>query len=265
MQPRISILLPTRGRTTALENSLHTLMSKASKPDEIEILLGMDYDDVETMTWVEQNIVPKYPQIILHKFQPLGYANINVYTNTLAGLAIGYWMMFWNDDMTMNTDGWDDIIDQHRNHPMPLLRFQVENFNHPFALVPVLKWEWFKVLGSVSYYSHIDRFVYNVIMNIGQDFLVNIPAYITHDRADLTGNNDDETFRATLAAYNENQPQDPFSDDYPVQMKIMLLAVNKLRCYLGKKYKKNIPLFDIEKATAVRQETATSHGSAVAL
>ena len=41
----ISILLPTRGRTEVLRKSLLSLTQKATHPERIEILFGIDEDD----------------------------------------------------------------------------------------------------------------------------------------------------------------------------------------------------------------------------
>ena len=49
----ISIMLPTRGRTGgALEDSLKSLLDNATNPQSIEIMLGVDEDDQDTIDWV---------------------------------------------------------------------------------------------------------------------------------------------------------------------------------------------------------------------
>ena len=47
-QTTISILLPTRGRKQACIKSITSLLSKANKPENIEILIGIDNDDQES-------------------------------------------------------------------------------------------------------------------------------------------------------------------------------------------------------------------------
>ena len=43
----ISVLLPTRGRKEVLFNSLKTLIEKADNHKRVELILGIDEDDVE--------------------------------------------------------------------------------------------------------------------------------------------------------------------------------------------------------------------------
>jgi len=49
----ISIILPTRGRTNgALQASLTSLLDNADDCSRVEIMLGVDDDDQETIDWV---------------------------------------------------------------------------------------------------------------------------------------------------------------------------------------------------------------------
>jgi hypothetical protein len=258
---RISVLLPTRGRTEALMRSIDSLLTRAAEPDQIEILLGMDTDDTESVEYVQEHILPKYPNNIhIYMFKKLGYGRLNVYINTLCALSWGYWLMMWNDDAVMNTDGWDLIIDQYQSHPMPLLRMPSENFDHPFALFPIIKKEWFDVVGTFSYQVHNDRFVYNVASNLCGDILVNIPVNVIHDRADITGNNNDDTFKTALSTYgDEGDPTCPLNDDYPVNFEVVIHTVNKLRKHINKNYGYNMPLIDQNQPMGIRHIKAQSH------
>lgn len=257
--PIISILMPTRGRTTVLQRSLDSLYQKASIPERHELLLAMDRDDTETLAYVEQHIIPRYPNVKLHLYNRMGYRKLNLYANSLASLSQGYWLMFWTDDALMETQGWDTIVDQHRSHPMPLLRAPASNFEHPFALWPIVKRQWYELLGTLSSYSHIDRFIYNVSQNTFSGAIVNIPVFVTHDRADITGNNRDETYEQAFANYNEGNPEDPFNDDYPAQLISMLHAANKIRHFINTNYGASLPLTDLTKPLNIRVEQANSH------
>lgn len=260
LKKRISVLLPSRGRTTSLLASVSSILDLATEPDQIEVLLAMDSDDADSQLWAQQHVLSRYPQCRIVEFYPMGFALLNVYLNTLAALAQGHWLFFWNDDSVMKTPGWDLIVDQYREHPMPLLRFHLENFDHPFPLFPVITKEWFLVLGAFSYYSHVDRFAYNLVQNLGQGFLVNIPVTVFHDRADLTGNNNDATFQTSSHSYNENRPEDPFSDDYPAMFRILMHNINKMRVHLSRKLNRSIPLLDTEQPLQhIQQQQARSH------
>ena len=59
----ISVILPTRGRVKsgALEKSLTSLLENAKNPAKIEIMLGVDDDDQESIDWVN-NEAEKFMQ-----------------------------------------------------------------------------------------------------------------------------------------------------------------------------------------------------------
>ena len=264
--PHISVLLPTRGRTTTLLHSIESLLTTATHPDQIEILLAMDRDDTASIQYATEVIVSRWPNNIhIYQMNPLGYGQLHVYYNTLSSLAQGYWFMVWNDDTVMQTTGWDKVLDQYQSYPMPLLRSNVVNMQHPFALFPIIKRTWCETLSTLSHLSHIDRFIYNVMQNITpahkDKWIINIPVDVLHDRADLTGNNQDETFRNSVSNYNENQTNNPFSDDYHCQHIIIMHNVNKIRMYLYQQFQIEIPQCDLTQPLTVYKSFATSHGT----
>ena len=114
--PEISILLPTRGRTTMLRDSLLSLADRADDTSRVEILLGVDHDDEKTIEWCEENILPELDQrgcnYTVLGFDRLGYIRLNEYVNTLAAQAKGQWLVFWGDDAVMLTQGWDQRISE---------------------------------------------------------------------------------------------------------------------------------------------------------
>ena len=46
---KISILLPTRGRTEVLKTSIMTLLDNVKEPSDIEIILGLDEDENDSI------------------------------------------------------------------------------------------------------------------------------------------------------------------------------------------------------------------------
>jgi len=89
----ISVLLPTRGRRDLLKKSIHTLIDKANQKDKVEILFGIDEDDEGIQEFIKEEMAPYFNK---HKvearasvFKPLGYENLHIYVNTLAGADTG--------------------------------------------------------------------------------------------------------------------------------------------------------------------------------
>jgi len=260
----ISVLLPTRGRKEPLLKCLDSLLENAKDNTNIEVLLGVDTDDTEVIEYVETVIIPKYYQVTMYLFKQLGYEKLNMYYNTLANLAYGKWLFVFNDDVILETQDWDNVIYKYESHPMPLLRVNVRNMDHPFALFPIIKKEMIEVMGQLSPYSHIDRFLYNCATNICNGIVIDIPVDVIHDRFDITGANNDETFKNSISTYakTEGNPLDPANDDYPTQHQYMLMLVNRLRQHINNKYNYAIPLIDLSKPVQVIKKTTASHGCA---
>lgn len=260
-----SVILPTRGRKEPLMKSIQSLVDQADNPENIEILLGMDNDDTDSVEYVKTEIIPKYPNVKLYIFPSYGYGKLNIYANSLAALSVGHWLVLFNDDALIKTSGWDTIVKKYDSHPMPLLRMSVEKMSHPFALFPIVKRKWFETVGTLSSYSHIDRFVYNVNSNIDWNnrhlWVVDIPVDVLHDRYDITGNNNDETFQRASQSYNEGEPENPCSDDYQPAFVAVLTATNKLIHYMNTELGGNMRYLPIESSQPVHKVLTQSHGA----
>lgn len=206
----ITVLLPTRGRTTSLQKSVQTLFDTASNPSDIELMLAFDNDDTETQEWFRDNVVPslvdKQVSVKIMTFERLGYGRLNEYLNSLARYAQGKWFFFWNDDAWMETQGWDDEILKY-NGQFRILRMPTHN-EHPYAIFPIVPREWYRLLGYLSPHQINDAWISQTgyILNIVQ----NIPVKCHHDRFDLTGNNADDTYyEGGPKGLKEGNPGDP--------------------------------------------------------
>ena len=152
-EKKITVLLPTRGRPEVLEKSLQSLIDRASKPKDIEIMLGIDEDDPETIEYVKEKIAPYLQEAGVEAraniFKPLGYENLHNYINTLAGNGQGEWLFFWNDDGVMVTEGWDEVIDSYTGQ-FKLLAPKDNHNGHPYAIFPVVPRDWYILIGHLS-------------------------------------------------------------------------------------------------------------------
>lgn len=205
----ISILLPTRKRVSALESSLLSLLTNAAEPSNLEVLLGIDSDDVESAEYLAStrwhNIVVKYgfkPVVVTTERK--GYLNLNQYVNDLGDKAIGEWLMFWNDDAEMLTAGWDTHI-QYKTY-FGCLRMPCENQPHIFALFPIIPKRWVDVFGCISPVTHSDWWVYNVCAPLRR--VKDIPVSVRHNRANINGENADETYAEQSYSLDGHSPHD---------------------------------------------------------
>lgn len=214
---QISVLLPTRGRRDCLRTSLVTLARQARCPQDIEILLAFDNDDGDTSQWFLDNVSPELDELgvswTIYQYPRLGYLRLNEYVNSLARRAQGRWLMFWGDDAVMISEGWDDqirAVPDFRVLRMPTHR------SHPYAIFPIVPRAWFETLGHISAHQLTDSYVSQIAYIL--DIMHNIDVEVIHDRFDITGNNNDETYaNRPMLEGNVNDPRDFNHRDWRVR------------------------------------------------
>ena len=209
----ISVLLPTRGRREALKSSMLSLIDLAEHKADVEILLGMDNDDQETIAWAQGNIYPEIKDIGMRvvriEFDRLGYLKLNQYVNTLASHARGRWLMFWNDDAVMQTKSWDRRIVEHDGH-FRVLRVKTHRL-HPYAIFPIVPHDWYNLFGYLCPHQISDAWISQVAFKV--NIIHTIDVDVLHDRHDLTGNNGDEIYHNRPML--EGNPSDPRDFHHP--------------------------------------------------
>tara|TARA_R110000782_G_scaffold35771_1_gene85502 strand:- start:1554 stop:2303 length:750 start_codon:yes stop_codon:yes gene_type:complete len=171
-------------------------------------MFGLDDDDQPTIDFIKDTIAPylqeKGVEARANIFKPIGYENLHNYVNTLAGNGQGEWLFFWNDDGLMTTEGWDDVINSYTGQ-FKLLAPKDNHNGHPYAIFPVVPRDWFILVGHLSQNAQNDAWLSHIAYML--DIFERIDVEFIHDRADITGNNDDETFKNRK--YMEGNPEDP--------------------------------------------------------
>lgn len=206
----ISVLLPTRGRTESLEKSIRSLLDLAADPAKIEILLAVDRDDQATIDFTTNQLKSILENrykcgYTVMAFNPIGYIRLNEYLNALAKVSTGDWLFFYNDDAVMTTQNWDNEILIHTGKTC-LLRAETNN-QHPYAIFPILPRSWIEVTGHISAHQINDAWVSHIAYML--DIVIDIPVYIRHERFDLTGLNNDDTYKnRPMLEGNANDPKD---------------------------------------------------------
>ena len=226
----ISILLPTRGRAQALMSSIQSLYTLAEDFDSIEVLFGVDNDDVVGMENMLHNVCPWIEQNnIKHKivvFEPQGYNNLHRYVNGLAENSQGAWLFFWNDDAVMKTTAWDARI-RERTGEFKLLSVYTHN-NHPYSIFPILPRQWFEILGHISQHSSNDAYVSQMAYYL--DIFERIDVHCDHNRYDITGINNDATYQQRRIM--EGDPSQPGDLNHPDMVKLRTNDVAKLATWM---------------------------------
>ena len=206
---KIAIILPTRGRTKSLTNSLIGLLKKASDLSSIQVLLGLDTDDTTGIAYFQESLQPQLDELEVSytamTFNPLGYSRLNEYINTLSKNSDADWIFFWNDDAIMESDHWDVEIVKHTGE-FKLLAVHTHN-DHPYSIFPIVPRAWLDLIGHLSLHSMTDAWLSQIAYLL--DIWKRIDVHVLHDRADLTGNNLDATYkRRELLEGNPSNPRD---------------------------------------------------------
>ena len=227
---KIAILLPTRGRTDALDRSLIGLLEKASDLSSIQLLLGLDNDDTVGLEHFEKVLQPKLEDLGVDytamSFEPIGYGRLNEYINKLAEHSSADWLFFWNDDAIMETIGWDLEIVKYTGE-FKLLAVHTHN-DHPYSIFPIVPREWLDVVGHLSLHSMTDAWLSQNAYCV--DIWERIAVDVLHDRADLTGNNQDATYKQRELL--EGNPNNPRDFHHPNQTMKRMQECDKLDEYL---------------------------------
>lgn len=216
-----------------LKRSIESLFDNAASPSAIELLLGLDEDDTEVTEYIKVEIAPylreKGVECRASIFKPLGYENLHTYVNTLAGSSSGQWLFFWNDDAVMNSKGWDDMIRAYDGQ-FKLLAPTDNHDGHPYAIFPIVPRDWFMLMDHLSQNAQNDAWLSHIAYML--DIFERTEINVTHDRADITGNNDDATFQNRK--YMEGNPEDPRDFGHPGMQQARVASAYKIAWFLKK-------------------------------
>ena len=237
----IAILLPTRGRSDSLERSVKSVIELASAPDRVQLMFGFDNDDdigtkhfeEELQPWLDEQGV-NYTAM---SFAPLGYIRLNEYVNELARNSDARWLVFWNDDAVMETQDWDKEIMKHEGE-FKLLAFHTHH-DHPYSIFPIAPRKWLDLLGYLSPHQISDAWLSQQAYML--DIWERIEVDVLHDRHDLTGNNNDETFQNRPRL--EGNPKDSRDFHSVQQMELRHHDCAKIATYLQNECGKDMSFF----------------------
>jgi glycosyltransferase involved in cell wall biosynthesis len=176
----ISVLVPSRERPELLKRSVESLGE-----GDFEVLVALDEDDPRLADYAGIGIMCVGPR---H-----GYRSLQGYYNQLASRATGDWLMVWNDDCMMQTANWIEVVRSHDGEMVVLNpSTNHDNWKIDMNVFPIFPRKIVELTGHVSLSRHNDSWIEFVARDAG--IMVRVPIVIHHDRADLTGNNDDAVY-----------------------------------------------------------------------
>ena len=204
---KIAVLLATRGRTDILGRSIKSMLTLADNPKDIQFFFAFDDDDQTGINYFTKELKPWLDEFkAIYKamvFRRMGYVALHKYNNAMAKQADADWLMIWNDDATMQTQGWDTVISNYTGQ-FKLLSVKTHNL-HPYSIFPIVPRKWFELLGYISPHPTQDGWVSQQAYML--DIFERIDVDVLHDRFDLTGNNYDDTWEERQML--EGRPADP--------------------------------------------------------
>ena len=195
-QDYISVILPTRQRIEPCIKSVMTMVETAQDPGKIEFVLIWDDDDINTAEATMDKLSPKLKNAGVNRFSAhtlkrLGYERLNEYVTWGGKQSVGQWIVFWNDDAVMKTFNWDTEI-RKWDGKFRILRMK-EQTEHPYSIFPIVPRDWLTVLGHLSYHPSSDAHISQIAYML--DIMQNIDVTTSHERYDITGDNNDDVFK----------------------------------------------------------------------
>lgn len=189
-----------------LETSLTSLFGKARHPEKIEIMIAYDDDDQESHDYFTNHRWTKFRdqyrfQDSLHRLPRWGYKDLHLYLNHLAKFSRAKWLFFWGDDAIMETDDWDDHVQENEDW-VGLLHITASNCPMNCSILPLFHRRWIDLFGCVTPVNPADSWISDVCWKAGARKV--IPVTVFHDRYDNSGRNLDETYRDKQTAVGWN-------------------------------------------------------------
>jgi hypothetical protein len=126
----------------------------------------------------------------------------------------------------MNTAGWDTVINSYTGK-FCLQAFDTHNL-HPYSIFPIVPRIWFEIIGHLSQHQLNDAWLSQIAWLL--DIVIRIDVKVTHERFDLSGKNNDDTFKRRKIF--EGNPSDPRDFNYITYRQARIEETVKLAEYL---------------------------------
>jgi hypothetical protein len=233
----VSLLISTRKRVKSLQRLFDSIEMTCKSAENLEVLLRIDEDDMETTKFVEDyKNKSKFPIIAIIGSRGNGYADLHKNTNELCQVANGKFFLFLPDDVQFMTKNWDEQMLATYNNVYSDNIFWINTSHHeeenPFATCLAITRDWYNVTGHFgTCYQQDSEFNY-VAKYVGREvFLKDI--VIIHHRVDpkpgIVDNETDQTYIEGRLAVDSGRLHGHSFFTYRVQTQIANDALKLLR------------------------------------
>jgi len=159
-QPRLSVLVPSRGRAEALKHSIDSL---GLEDNNLEALVWLDEDDPQLDEY--QKTFVDNSRVKLFVKPRVGYKGFHTMINFLASQAASDWFFLWNDDAYIANPDWYITFAEHAQIIDPKEEPVVFNIWTPLinkGEFPVMSRKFYELLGHISQNTRCDIWTYRV-------------------------------------------------------------------------------------------------------
>lgn len=174
----ISIIIPTRGRPDHLRCLLDSFKATTKRPKSMEIVLVMDDDDNDSLKFTYDGFSIK--RVVVKPGLNMGALNSAGYR-----VSRGKYIMLLNDDVVVQTHGWDEkVLETFNTFPDQIVLVHINDkiFGDKLCTFPFLSRRYCDISGSVcppEYMRYrIDDHIYNIfnlLAILGQRRIVYMP------------------------------------------------------------------------------------------
>ena len=156
----------TRLRHDRLKQSIRSIFDTAAHPDNVEVILSADRDDLCTLLALPE-ILTMDSNIKAIIGKPLGYTGYPERNWEMCQIATGDWIWHFDDDATVKEDsyGWDERLALMPKKDIVVLpEWDIlggsgyhKNSIHPFMFLPN---GWWKPLGITKFSQPFDDYIF---------------------------------------------------------------------------------------------------------
>lgn len=156
---RVSVLLPAREQDPyCVKGAILSLLETAQEPDRVEIVVRLDWNDPKLHAVLDLlNPIPNVRALIGDRGE--GYKTLDRQWNECAAVAQGYWLMLWNCDARMMTNGWDTYLDRFTD---PICVVQPDD-NHRAAAFVIFPRRVQQLLDYITQHPFMDWWINQMI------------------------------------------------------------------------------------------------------
>ena len=178
----VTMIIPSRRRFNSLLKSIESIINTASDISNVEITIRFDYDDDESLSRLNELPFDKVDIYVIIGERFRGYIDLNKYINECCEISRGDFLFLFNDDSQIQSNGWDDVIEEYRDK-IVVLNPKTGDDADDINTFPVISRKMFEITGHFSLQAHNDTWVSEVGEKLGIE-LVEDRIVIFHDRPD---------------------------------------------------------------------------------